>query len=281
MNLKKITSILLLITFLFSLTACENQSLSLDKIKNDVTNLKQDKVSIAMITDNLESGENPIYKDMIQIYEYDFLETFNIDNSLFVQAIASKKEDKKDPTMYVLIIPKEDKKEEVKSIMNSYFEQLEKQDFSDESINLIKKRKEFEIDDILVYLINKDVNQAKKLVEESKIPIFSMIMNLTDDNLESMIGLNPQLLDEYVVYIPMAMVNTNLYMVLKPKEDNNEEVKKQVEIYLSNLEASFETYLPDQYDIIKNRLVTTYKDYLIYIASVDNDRVLEEIKNCK
>ncbi len=263
------------------MTGCQKEALNLERIQDEVTNLKKDIVEISMITNNLEYGEDPIYKDMIPIYDYDFEKTFQIERELYEEGIASIKENEKDPTMYLLIVPKKETKEEVKKAIDRYFDQLEKQDWDKEAKSLIKNRKELEVDGILVYLINSNGKEAEKIVRDSKVPLFSMIMNLTDDNLESMVGINKELLEEYVVYIPMAIVNTNLYMVLKPKEGKIDEVKKQVETYIESLEKTFETYLPDQYQIIKNRKETTYGDYLIYIASEDNERVLRTIKNCK
>lgn len=270
----------LAMTTLFS-TGCQKETLNLTRIKDEVTNLKKDVVEISMITNNLEYGIDPIYENMITIYDYDFEETFGIERDLFEEGIASIKEDEKDPTMYLLIVPKKDSKEELKKKVDQYFDKLEKQDFDKEQKNIIDNRREFEVDGILVYLINSKGIEAEKIVKDSKVPLFSMIMNLTDDNLESMIGMKKELLEEYVVYIPMAIVNTNLYMVLKPKEGKIDEVKKQAETYMKSLEETFETYLPDQYEIIKNRKETTYGDYLIYIASEDNERVLRTIKNCK
>lgn len=280
MKQNKIVTCFLAIMTLF-MTGCQKEALNLERIQDEVTNLKKDLVEISMITNNLEYGEDPIYKDMIPIYDYDFEKTFQIERELYEEGIASIKENEKDPTMYLLIVPKKETKEEVKKAIDRYFDQLEKQDWDKEAKSLIKNRKELEVDGILVYLINSNGKEAEKIVRDSKVPLFSMIMNLTDDNLESMVGINKELLEEYVVYIPMAIVNTNLYMVLKPKEGKIDEVKKQVETYIESLEKTFETYLPDQYQIIKNRKETTYGDYLIYIASEDNERVLRTIKNCK
>lgn len=39
-----------------------------------------------------------------------------------------------------------------------------------------------------------------------------------------------------------------------------------------------ETYLPEQYELVKNRLEKEYGDYLIYIVSSNNDLVFETIK---
>lgn len=62
---------------------------------------------------------------------------------------------------------------------------------------------------------------------------------------------------------------------LKEKKDV---VKEKLDTYMTNLEEQWKTYLPDQYELVKNRLVKEYGDYLIYIVSSDNEAVFNEIK---
>ena len=50
---------------------------------------------------------------------------------------------------------------------------------------------------------------------------------------------------------------------------------------MDNLEEQWSTYLPDQYELVENRLEEEYGEYLIYIISNDNELVLKTIKNCK
>ena len=46
---------------------------------------------------------------------------------------------------------------------------------------------------------------------------------------------------------------------------------------MTNLEKTWSTYLPDQYDIVKNRMEKEAGDYLIYIATADNQKVYDAI----
>ena len=50
---------------------------------------------------------------------------------------------------------------------------------------------------------------------------------------------------------------------------------------MEKLEQQWQTYLPDQYELVKNRLEKEYGEYLIYIISTDNDLVFKEIKQHK
>ena len=50
---------------------------------------------------------------------------------------------------------------------------------------------------------------------------------------------------------------------------------------MTNVENQWATYLPDQYELVKNRLEEEYGDYLIYIISIDIELVLKTIKDSK
>jgi len=80
--------------------------------------------------------------------------------------------------------------------------------------------------------------------------------------------------------IPMMIINSNTYIVVKPAEGKKESVKKTIDNYMTNLENQWATYLPEQYELIKNRMEKEYGDYLIYIATTDNEKVYNAIINC-
>ncbi len=270
MILKKqvVCSFLFLIGCFFLTTGCGNEKLDMKIIKDDVTNIESDKTSMGAISMALSDGEEAIFKELDYIYQYNLEELFKINQELVIDAIGAINKDTKE--MYLIIEPDDGKIDDIKKTMITYFES-----------NKITNNKLIEKDAYLIYLVTDEMDKATKIVNDTKQPLFSMIMSLTDDNLESMIGINPSDLKDYVIYLPMSITNTNLYMVIEPEKGKKDKVQEAVNEYLTRLEKNFETYLPDQYEIIKNRKETTYGDYLIYIASTDNEKVLKEIKNCK
>ena len=48
---------------------------------------------------------------------------------------------------------------------------------------------------------------------------------------------------------------------------------------MAELEKQWKNYLPDQYDLVKNRKVEKFGDYLIYIISNDNEAVYKKIES--
>ena len=50
---------------------------------------------------------------------------------------------------------------------------------------------------------------------------------------------------------------------------------------MKKLETQWETYLPDQYELVKNRKEVKIGDYLVYIVSNNNDLVFDTISKNK
>ena len=106
-------------------------------------------------------------------------------------------------------------------------------------------------------------------------------MEIPKSDLESFMDVKESWVSESLVMTPMMIVNSNLYIIVKPNKDNYQDVKNAIEDYLVKKEEEWKTYLPAQYELVKNRKFEKVGDYLVYVVSTDNDLVLETIKNAK
>ena len=77
----------------------------------------------------------------------------------------------------------------------------------------------------------------------------------------------------------MFITSAEQYIILKPADGKEEEVKEAMDTYMTNLQQQWDTYLPLQAELVRNREETKVGDYLIYIISQDNAKVLDVIKN--
>jgi len=127
--MKKIISIILLILMLsitlFTLTGCgeKNVNLDLEKIKENVTNLKSDSFDLATAADNIDSLQIPGLAEGTFVYDFDFKDygiTAENLQELGYRFIINK--DTKD--FYAIFLPAEGKKATVKQEMDSYIERL-------------------------------------------------------------------------------------------------------------------------------------------------------------
>lgn len=273
--MKKIILCLTLIIATMVLTACgkENVSLNLKDLSSKLDNLKGeefDRFTAANIINEKVDGLKDIYD-----YEYDFKENFGFDSEdieFYTIAMNEKNMD-----MYLFLQPLKDKKEDVKNALDNYFSELENSD-NQEIANKAKNKSYTQIGSYLVYIMTDNSSDILNSIKDSKENIFGALMEVNDETLESQFNINKSDVKEYLIKVPMMITSSNSYIIIKPVDGKKDEVKEKIDEYMTKLEKQWETYLPEQYELVKNRLEKEYGDYLIYIVSSDNDLVFETIK---
>ena len=130
----------------------------------------------------------------------------------------------------------------------------------------------------LVYVVSKDNEKLLKAVKDVKEPIFGAMMEVTKENVKDTLNIDPASLDEFLMETPMMIVQSNTYIIVRPASGKEQEVKDAINAYMKRLEEQWKTYLPDQYELVKNRKEEKLGDYLIYIVSSDNEKVFNTIK---
>lgn len=273
--MKKIVLCLTLIMAAIVLTACgkENVSLNLKDLSSKLDNLKGeefDRFTAANIINEKVDGLKEIYD-----YEYDFKENFGLNSEDIEFYTIAMNEDNMD--MFLFIQPLEDKKNDVKLALDNYFSKLEKNE-NQEIANKAKNKSYTQIGSYLVYIMTDNSSDILNSIKDSKENIFGALMEVNDETLESQFNINKSDVKEYLIKVPMMITSSNSYIIIKPVDGKKDEVKEKIDEYMTKLEKQWETYLPEQYELVKNRLEKEYGDYLIYIISSDNDLVFETIK---
>lgn len=273
--MKKIILCLTLIIATMVLTACgkENVSLNLKDLSSKLDNLKGeefDRFTAANIINEKVDGLKDIYD-----YEYDFKENFGFDSEDIEFYTIAMNEENMD--MYLFLQPLKDKKEDVKNALDNYFSELENSD-NQEIANKAKNKSYTQIGSYLVYIMTDNSSDILNSIKDSKENIFGALMEVNDETLESQFNINKSDVKEYLIKVPMMITSSNSYIIIKPVDGKKDEVKEKIDEYMTKLEKQWETYLPIQHELVKNRLEKEYGDYLIYIISSDNDLVFETIK---
>lgn len=273
--MKKIVLCLTLIMAAIVLTACgkENVSLNLKDLSSKLDNLKGeefDRFTAANIINEKIEGLKEIYD-----YEYDFKENFGLNSEDIEFYTIAMNEDNMD--MFLFIQPLEDKKNDVKLALDNYFSKLEKNE-NQEIANKAKNKSYTQIGSYLVYIMTDNSSDILNSIKDSKENIFGALMEVNDETLESQFNINKSDVKEYLIKVPMMITSSNSYIIIKPVDGKKDEVKEKIDEYMTKLEKQWETYLPEQYELVKNRLEKEYGDYLIYIVSSNNDLVFETIK---
>lgn len=268
--MKKALAIALSCATLLTFTGCgkEDVQLDLSKIKESLSTITKDEFYLTGVS---ELASNPDYYEgsLEYIYDFDYSEKLGL----------TKENMKEESTFYydentkellAVIAPADGKKEDVKTEMNTFLGNI-----SD------KENKMEEYQGYLVYVISKDNEKLLKAIKDVKEPIFGAMMEVTKENVKDTLNIDPASLDEFLMETPMMIVQSNTYIIAKPASGKEQEVKDAINAYMKKLEDQWKTYLPDQYELVKNRKEEKLGDYLIYIISDDNEKVFNTIKASK
>ena len=131
---------------------------------------------------------------------------------------------------------------------------------------------------------------APAAAPEVNVPVADLateIMNLPDmfpaltfmgeEILTDMFGVDFSLLEEHSLNDPMMNVHAHILYIAKVKDAANmEAVKASFQTRLEAMQASFEMYLPDQYDLAMEGKIVENGKYVMLVISQDNDAVINK-----
>lgn len=115
---------------------------------------------------------------------------------------------------------------------------------------------------------------AEGIFNEMELPA---MMPLSDVELTDYLGINAENLESFLVMLPMMNVHATEIMVYQAKEGMLETVTEEVNAYLENYEQMWSTYLPDQYELVQNRVQKTVGNTLVVIIAEDTAAIEAKI----
>ncbi|WP_315119143.1 DUF4358 domain-containing protein [uncultured Clostridium sp.] len=103
---------------------------------------------------------------------------------------------------------------------------------------------------------------------------FSAMLELKAEEIEEKYFINPDIIEESVVEIPLMNVKADELAIIKVKDEKdidkvNEGIKKRAE----SVQKTFETYLPNQYENAKNYTLKNEGKYILFIISDNNEKI--------
>ena len=104
---------------------------------------------------------------------------------------------------------------------------------------------------------------------------FGMMMAQPADGLEALTGVKGELFSEVSAYLPMRIGSDTLIIGKLADSARMEEAETALQAHLDNLVKTFETYLPDAYELAKKGRVVQRGDYVMLVVSPDNDKAVE------
>jgi len=100
-------------------------------------------------------------------------------------------------------------------------------------------------------------------------------INLEPEMVQEWYHLDPTLLEEYTIRVPLMNVKTNEIALLKVKDAADvPTVQAAVEQRAADVQKLFESYLPDQYENAKNYKLIADGNYVLFIISESADELI-------
>lgn len=129
-----------------------------------------------------------------------------------------------------------------------------------------------------------DLDKVEEAVSTLKYQNNLMFTDMTlvdNEKLSLKYGVDTSYFEDTLIYMSSSIDSANMYAIFLPKEgiDATKEIDKFINKYASSWTEI--VYNKEEANLVNNRLEETYGDYIIYIVSPDNEKVLETIINAK
>lgn len=108
--------------------------------------------------------------------------------------------------------------------------------------------------------------------EQNELPFLEQ---LDDDTMESIYGIDPDLLDSYVAKFPVMNVHATEFFLAKVKDGNMDTVTDALAQRQASLLTQWEHYLPEQYALVESYKLQANGNYVLFCVSEHADAVLE------
>lgn len=105
-----------------------------------------------------------------------------------------------------------------------------------------------------------------------KLPMF---LEVDGEMLESYYGFDEGLLEDYTVNIPMMNIKATEFFIARVTDENYEAVKEGFDRRLADLDATWSSYLPDQYALVQDARIVRSGEYVLFCITKYADRVEE------
>ena len=101
-------------------------------------------------------------------------------------------------------------------------------------------------------------------------------MDVTVETLGTVLQISADEVEEVIGKMPMMNVQASMYLVIKAKDGAVDSVKTKVENYGTAYEEQWATYLPQQYELVKQRKIGVKGNY-VYLIISENAADLEAL----
>lgn len=103
-------------------------------------------------------------------------------------------------------------------------------------------------------------------------------MNVTTAELKDLYAIDPQDVVDVAIFKPMMNVHATEIIVITAQDGKLDTVKEAIDAYMIAQEENWSTYLPDQYELVKNRAVKEKGNTLIVVVAENAEQIAAELE---
>ena len=126
--------------------------------------------------------------------------------------------------------------------------------------------------------LRKTANVIEELTYEKdgkNVPICYDMTSPKEKEINKIDKIDESMLDELIIKQSALSTKSNLYILAKVKPDKKEEVKKAIDDYMIGYENTWKGQNQAEYNLVVNRSYYENNNYLIYVISYDNNKVID------
>lgn len=127
-------------------------------------------------------------------------------------------------------------------------------------------------------IINISISELEKKIENTDEFDFDKMQNIDAETASATFLIDSSKIKDIIGKSPIVNTKSFMYVIIKAENEDLQEVKMALESYGSEYEKVWSTYLPDQYELVKNRKIGIKGNYVYMVISEDSDKIVELIK---
>lgn len=102
--------------------------------------------------------------------------------------------------------------------------------------------------------------------------------DVSTEILETYFQVDTANVEKVVGKVPLMNVHSSLYVIIQAKEGKANEVKEDLNEFLTEYEELWSRYLPEQYEYVQNRKFDVIGDYVYLIIAEDSGKLENIVK---
>lgn len=125
---------------------------------------------------------------------------------------------------------------------------------------------------------NISLDDMESKIESSDEFDISKMQNIDTDFASSIFLIDKEKIKGITGKAPLVNTKSSMYVIIQANSEDLQDIKLALDSYAIELEKDWSNYLPDQYELVKNRKVGIIKNYVYMIISENPDKVENLIK---